>query len=144
MSSIATQEVLAFAHELADIARAAILPYFRAEAAIENKAETGFDPVTAADKAAEEAMRAKIRADRPHDSIVGEEFDDHDGSSGWTWVLDPIDGTRAFIAGTAAPFDGPILDQAGKTQVAQGATAPMDALMSMQYFVKGVQGTIAK
>ncbi len=100
MTSVATQEVLAFAHELADLARAAILPYFRAEAAIENKAEIGFDPVTAADKAAEEAMRAKIRAERPYDSIVGEEFDDHDGSSGWTWVLDPIDGTRAFIAGT--------------------------------------------
>ena len=50
----------------------------------------------------------------------------------------------AFVAGTAHPFDGPIADQAGKTQVAQGATAPMDALMSMQYFVKGVQGTIAK
>ena len=50
----------------------------------------------------------------------------------------------AFVAGTAHPFDGPIADQAGKTEVAQGATAPMDALMSMQYFVKGVQGTIAK
>ncbi|GBF58651.1 histidinol-phosphatase [Candidatus Phycosocius bacilliformis] len=95
-----TQQVLAFAHELADVAGAAILPYFRAGAAIENKAEQGFDPVTAADKAAEQAMRAKIRAERPEDAIVGEEFDDHVGTSGWTWVLDPIDGTRAFIAGT--------------------------------------------
>ena len=50
----------------------------------------------------------------------------------------------AFIAGTAHPFDGPIMDQSGKEQVAKGATAPMDALMSMQYFVKGVQGTIKK
>jgi histidinol phosphatase-like enzyme (inositol monophosphatase family) len=93
-------EILAFAHELADVARATILPYFRAGGAVENKAEIGFDPVTAADKAAELAMRAKIRAERPDDSIVGEEFLDHPGSSGWTWVLDPIDGTRAFIAGT--------------------------------------------
>jgi len=50
----------------------------------------------------------------------------------------------AFTAGTAHPFDGPIVDQAGKEQVAKGATAPMDALMSMGYFVKGVQGTIKK
>ncbi|GIU68122.1 histidinol-phosphatase [Candidatus Phycosocius spiralis] len=93
-------QTLDFAHQLADGARTAILPFFRAGGVIENKASYGFDPVTAADKAAETAMRAMIRAHRPHDSIVGEEFDDHAGSSGWTWVLDPIDGTRAFIAGT--------------------------------------------
>jgi histidinol phosphatase-like enzyme (inositol monophosphatase family) len=79
-------ETLAFAHRLADAARAAILPFFRSNLAIENKAETGFDPVTEADKAAETAMRSLIESERPH--------------SGWTWVLDPIDGTRAFMAGT--------------------------------------------
>jgi histidinol phosphatase-like enzyme (inositol monophosphatase family) len=94
-------ETLAFAHTLADAARAAILPYFRGWGAIENKASIGFDPVTAADKAAETAMRDLIRAHRPDDTIIGEEFDDHTGTSGWTWVLDPIDGTRAFIAGTS-------------------------------------------
>jgi histidinol phosphatase-like enzyme (inositol monophosphatase family) len=100
MSSHATQDVLAFAHRLADAAGAAILPFFRGEASIENKANRGFDPVTAADKAAEQVMRAMIIAERPEDGIVGEEFDDHPGKSGWTWVLDPMDGTRAFIAGT--------------------------------------------
>ena len=93
-------ETLAFAHHLADAARAAILPFFRKPNDIENKALSGFDPVTAADKAAELAMRDLIRARRPNDAIIGEEFDDQSGNSGWTWVLDPIDGTRAFIAGT--------------------------------------------
>jgi histidinol phosphatase-like enzyme (inositol monophosphatase family) len=93
-------ETLAFAHTLADAARIAILPYFRTNSAIENKAKTGFDPVTQADKAAETAMRTLIREHRPDDTIIGEEYDDHQGTSGWTWVLDPIDGTRAFIAGT--------------------------------------------
>jgi histidinol phosphatase-like enzyme (inositol monophosphatase family) len=93
-------ETLTFAHQLADAARAAILPYFRAHSGIENKASVGFDPVTLADKAAETAMRDLIRAHRPDDSIIGEEFDDYEGTSGWTWVLDPIDGTRAFISGT--------------------------------------------
>jgi histidinol phosphatase-like enzyme (inositol monophosphatase family) len=93
-------ETLAFAHTLADAARAAILPFFRGGGAIENKADVGFDPVTQADKAAEQAMRALIRLHRPDDAIIGEEYDDEAGSSGWTWVLDPIDGTRAFIAGT--------------------------------------------
>jgi histidinol phosphatase-like enzyme (inositol monophosphatase family) len=95
------QETLAFAHTLADAARTAILPFFRnREQGLENKAADGFDPVTQADKAAEKAMRDLIRARRPDDTIIGEEFDDFAGNSGWTWVLDPIDGTRAFIAGT--------------------------------------------
>ena len=94
------KETLAFAHTLADAARAAILPFFRGASGIENKASAGFDPVTCADKAAETAMRDLILEHRPNDTIIGEEFDDHDGTSSWTWVLDPIDGTGAFIAGT--------------------------------------------
>jgi histidinol phosphatase-like enzyme (inositol monophosphatase family) len=93
-------ETLAFAHTLADAARTAILPYFRGGGQIENKAKIGFDPVTEADKAAETVMRDLIRTHRPDDAIIGEEFDDQEGQSGWTWMLDPIDGTRAFIAGT--------------------------------------------
>jgi histidinol phosphatase-like enzyme (inositol monophosphatase family) len=97
---ISPTQTLAFAHTLADAARAAILPFFRSQSAIENKATLGFDPVTEADKAAETVMRKLIREHRPKDTIIGEEFDDYSGTSGWTWVLDPIDGTRAFIAGT--------------------------------------------
>ena len=92
---------IATAHDLADAARAAILPWFRRPGlAAENKAQGGFDPVTIADRAAEEAMRAHLARARPRDGILGEELGLHAGDSGLTWVLDPIDGTRGFISGT--------------------------------------------
>ncbi len=97
------QEILdltAFAERLADAAGQAILPYFRGEGSIaENKLTSGFDPVTIADKAAERAIREIIDAERPDDAIIGEEYGEKSGTSGWTWYLDPIDGTRAFISG---------------------------------------------
>ena len=89
------------AHELADVARAAILPYFRAQSLhAENKDSHGFDPVTEADLAAERAMRGVLARRRPDDGILGEEQGAVEGSSGLTWVIDPIDGTRGFISGT--------------------------------------------
>lgn len=89
------------AHSLADAARAAILPYFRgSDLATRNKEAGGFDPVTAADRAAEAAMRELLATHRPEDGILGEEFGQLAGHSGRVWVLDPIDGTRGFISGT--------------------------------------------
>ncbi|WP_068113833.1 histidinol-phosphatase [Tropicimonas marinistellae] len=94
------QEIQATATLLADAARAAILPLFRTSGLLtENKWEAGFDPVTQADRAAEEAMRRILATHRPDDGILGEEFAPTKGSSGLTWVLDPIDGTRAFLSG---------------------------------------------
>ena len=94
------EEFTAFAHELADASGAAILPMFRADVSIDNKSLKGsFDPVTAADRAGEQAMRELIMARYPDHSIRGEEFPAHEGSSPYTWLLDPIDGTRAFIIG---------------------------------------------
>ena len=94
-------DLIRVAEALADAARAAILPYFRAGGlTVDNKHAQGFDPVTEADRAAERAMRSILAAERPHDAILGEEFGHESGTSGLTWVLDPIDGTRAFIAGT--------------------------------------------
>ena len=90
---------LDFAHRLADAAAAAITPWFRAELAVENKEQQRYDPVTEADRAAERAMRALIRAHYPEHGIVGEEEAPVAGASPYTWVLDPIDGTRAFITG---------------------------------------------
>ncbi len=88
------------AHALADVARAAILPHFRAPGlAVESK-RSDFDPVTEADRAAERAMRAVLEEMRPEDGILGEEYGAKDGTSGFTWLLDPIDGTRAFLSGT--------------------------------------------
>lgn len=89
------------AHALADAARDAILPHFRALGLdAENKDSSGFDPVTIADRAAEVAMRNVLAQQRPQDGILGEEFGTTEGESGLTWVLDPIDGTRSFLSGT--------------------------------------------
>ncbi|SOH92275.1 histidinol-phosphatase, inositol monophosphatase family [Monaibacterium marinum] len=89
-------------HALADAARGAILPYFRSlDMSVDNKLADGFDPVTAADRAAERAMRVVLANLRPDDGVEGEEEAPTPSRSGFTWVLDPIDGTRAFLAGTA-------------------------------------------
>ena len=86
---------------LADAARPATLAHFRNSGlAAENKDADGFDPVTVADRAAEEAMREVLAKRRPDDAILGEEYGHKPGTSGLTWVLDPIDGTRAYISGT--------------------------------------------
>ena len=94
--------LIALAHDLAGAARRETLAAFRPPGGIaaQNKREGGFDPVTEADRAAEAAMRALIEAARPEDAIFGEEFGPRPGTSGLSWVLDPIDGTRGFMSGT--------------------------------------------
>ena len=87
------------AHALADAAGRAILPRFRTGLKADNKEVGSFDPVTEADLASERAMRKVLAEHRPKDAILGEEFGEDAGESGFTWVLDPIDGTRAFLAG---------------------------------------------
>jgi myo-inositol-1(or 4)-monophosphatase len=90
----------AFAHDLADRSGAAILPYFRRALAVENKAASGgFDPVTAADKAAERVIAKALAEHWPDHALEGEEFGNRAGAGRFTWVIDPIDGTRAFIMG---------------------------------------------
>jgi histidinol phosphatase-like enzyme (inositol monophosphatase family) len=86
---------------LADAAGAACLPHFRSKSldAGNKRSGGGFDPVTVADRAAEAAIRAILAAERPDDGVVGEEQAPTTGTSGLTWVIDPIDGTRAFISG---------------------------------------------
>lgn len=95
------RSLLPLAVRLADAARTATLPIFRNPGAMDasNKAQVGFDPVTEADRASERSMREIIAAERPEDGVEGEEYGRKDGSSGITWYLDPIDGTRAFLAG---------------------------------------------
>jgi len=100
-SPVFDEDVRRVAHALADAAREVILPYFRSTALrADNKLEGGYDPVTEADRAAEQAMRAILDRERPDDAILGEEFGTKPGTSGLTWVLDPIDGTRGFVSGT--------------------------------------------
>lgn len=88
---------IAIAHRLADAARAAIRPHFRSGLTPERKGDA--TPVTLADQAAEEVMRAILAAEAPNDAVHGEEFGATNGTSGRTWVLDPIDGTAGFLAG---------------------------------------------
>ncbi len=91
--------LLAFADTLGDAAGAAILPFFRAAHRVNDKGGVRFDPVTEADQAAERAMRTLIAQEFPDHAILGEEFGETAGASEYRWILDPIDGTRAFMAG---------------------------------------------
>jgi myo-inositol-1(or 4)-monophosphatase len=101
MKAACEAELVAFAHHLADVSAAAILPHFRTGLAVRNKARgRAFDPVTAADRAAERAMRSSIAARFSDHGIIGEEFPTIGGRRRYRWVLDPIDGTRAFITGS--------------------------------------------
>jgi histidinol phosphatase-like enzyme (inositol monophosphatase family) len=91
---------LDFACATALAAGAAILPHFRAMIAVEDTRNfMGYDPVTIADRAAEDVIRAAIKRAYPDHGIHGEERGREAGTSGLTWVIDPIDGTKSFILG---------------------------------------------
>jgi len=92
--------LMAFAIELAEATWPIALPLFRTAMSVENKLAGGFDPVTQADRAAEQVMRKMIEERFPDHGIFGEEFGEKPGRSDYTWILDPIDGTRSFIGGT--------------------------------------------
>lgn len=100
MTHLPDFDAVAVACALADAARNETMVQFRAVTGLENKlAGAEYDPVTEGDRAAERAMRRVLAALRPDDAIHGEEYGLKSGTTGWTWVLDPIDGTRAFVAG---------------------------------------------
>lgn len=89
-----------FIEKLADTAGQILLPFFRTAIGAEDKSSGGmFDPVTEADRAAEVAMRGLIRETFAHHGIIGEEFGSDRADAEYVWVLDPIDGTKSFIAG---------------------------------------------
>ncbi len=89
----------AFFNRLADAAKAETLPRFRSGLDVTNKHAAGFDPVTEGDKAAELAIRALVEAHFPEHGFLGEEHDTYGLDRDLVWVVDPIDGTRAFISG---------------------------------------------
>jgi myo-inositol-1(or 4)-monophosphatase len=100
MPTAKTSDFLEFAHAVAVSAGAAILPHFRVALDVEDKSRGGpYDPVTIADRAAEEVIRAAITNAYPDHGIRGEEHGWQKGASNYTWVIDPIDGTRSFILG---------------------------------------------
>ena len=93
-------ELDTFLVELNRAAAAAILPLFRAEHGLIDKGGLkGFDPVTEADKGAERAIRQLISQHHPGHGVIGEEYGEDRPDAEFVWVLDPVDGTRAFIAG---------------------------------------------
>ena len=90
----------------AEAAAAHTLPLFRSGLAVDNKLASGFDPVTEADKGAEKVIRAIIAEAFPDHAVIGEEWGSS-GESPYTWIIDPVDGTRAFISG--APVWGTLI-----------------------------------
>src|SRR5258707_9783746 len=100
---MAAVDLKAFLDKLATVAGEAILPFFRTSLSVEDKSRGGrFDPVTAADRAAENAMRTLIRNTFPEHGIIGEEFGGEFVDAEYVWALDPIDGTKSFISGMPA------------------------------------------
>ena len=92
-----TNDDIAFAHRLADAAADIARRYFRTGVAIDDKDDAS--PVTIADREAERVMREIIAKERPQDGVIGEEFGKDRPGASRVWVLDPIDGTKAFISG---------------------------------------------
>jgi myo-inositol-1(or 4)-monophosphatase len=99
MAAADAESLAIFLDRLADAAAKAIMPHFRAAMEVANKATAHFDPVTAADREAEAAMRRLIAEHYPDHGIVGEEYGPERADAAHVWVLDPIDGTRSFITG---------------------------------------------
>lgn len=128
------QDLRSVAHRLADAARVETLTHFRAlDLGQDNKLADigGYDPVTEADRAAERAMRAILAEARPDDGILGEEYGQSTGTSGLTWVLDPIDGTRGYVSGT--PTWGVLIS-------VSDATGPLYGIIDQPYIGERFEG----
>lgn len=125
-------DIRATAAELADAARIETLAHFRKPGLMaDTKETTHFDPVTVADRASEQTMRAILARRRPNDAILGEEFGRSSGTSGLTWVLDPIDGTRGYLSGT--PTWGVLISIAD-------ASGPIYGLIDQPYIQERFEG----
>ncbi|MEM7214445.1 MAG: histidinol-phosphatase [Pseudomonadota bacterium] len=93
------EELVPFLNHLADRAAEETLPRFRQLKHVDNKLEVGFDPVTQADREAERVIRETITQKFPDHGLIGEEFGSYKLDAEHSWVIDPVDGTRAFISG---------------------------------------------
>lgn len=136
MESTTAQAVRAAAALAADAARVATLRHFRAAGLdADTKEAARFDPVTAADREAEQAIRAVLARMRPDDAVLGEEFAATGGSSGLTWIVDPIDGTRSYLAGT--PTWGVLIALAD-------ASGPVYGLIDQPYIGERFEGGLGR
>ena len=135
MDKALADDLMSVADALADAAREATLLHFRTELSAENKEVDRFDPVTVADRLSETRMREILAARRPQDGILGEEFGSTTGTSGLTWVLDPIDGTRSYLAGT--PTWGVLI-------AVMDATGPIYGLIDQPYIGERFSGGLGR
>ncbi len=136
VSTALATELVATAHELADVARVATLAHFRSRDLTADTKETQrFDPVTVADRLSEERMRAVLARRRPTDGILGEEFGSTAGTSGLTWVLDPIDGTRGYMSGT--PTWGVLIS-------VRDAVGPLYGIIDQPYIGERFEGGLGR
>ncbi len=128
--------MLQTAHQAADLSRAAILPHFRIPITVENKAQdASFDPVTVADRAAEQVIRDHIARHWPEHGLIGEEFGLTRETAHVQWIIDPIDGTRSFIIGS--PLWGTLI---GATCEAVPVLGLLDQPFTKERFYAGAQG----
>jgi len=127
-----SDDLIALAHYLADAAGDVVRQYFRTGFHIDGKADSS--PVTIADREAEQAIRAILAKERPNDGIHGEEFGSDKGSSGYLWVLDPIDGTKAFATGR--PLFGILI---GLVHAGEAVLGVMDQPISRERWI-GARG----
>ena len=100
LSDARLAELDRFILDLNRASAAVILPLFRGDHGIENKSQTRhYDPVTQADKGAEAEIRRLIAQHYPEHGVIGEEMGEDRPDAEFVWVLDPVDGTRAFVGG---------------------------------------------
>jgi len=123
------------AEALADAAAEVTLAHFRTSGLHAESKTEGFDPVTIADRGAEAAVRDALHRLRPHDGILGEEHGTRDGTSGLTWVIDPIDGTRGYISGT--PTWGTLI-------AVEDETGPLLGLVDQPYIGERFMGGLGR
>jgi histidinol phosphatase-like enzyme (inositol monophosphatase family) len=128
---------IAFLDELADAAARETLPRFRSGIAVTNKLGSGFDPVTEADQAAERAIRELIGRRFPGHGILGEEHGGENTGHDRLWVIDPIDGTRAFISGL--PVWGTLI---GFYESGRAVLGLMDQPFTGERFIAGPEGAL--
>lgn len=121
MTDVSILELEDFALELAHTAGGIAEALFRRPLTVENKGGSAFDPVTNADRAIERVLRAAIEARYPDHGIVAEEEGERVGSGDYTWFIDPIDGTRAFMTGS--PLWGTLIGLTRRSQPLFGLLA---------------------
>jgi histidinol phosphatase-like enzyme (inositol monophosphatase family) len=129
------ERLIAFFRSAAEAAARETLPRFRTAMGIDNKETDGFDPVTEADKAVEEAVRSLLRGLFPGHGILGEEFGLENPDSRYRWVIDPIDGTRAFISGV--PVWGTLI---GLLEDGKAVAGMMAQPFTRELFHAGLEG----